>query len=209
MLRIRSFPWNLARHAAWLAECTNRNGASESEGAATQASINRKKGETAAPFNFFSLVDEQDRDVLKNVAMATAAMAAEHYDRPSRWGTPMEMFGSLLAGIALAVGHDQFYRRLDGTFVTGGDGLDGNVSPVPQEWVIRIGTAFAFLVKTFLVAAACVAYSQRMWHNLKTNEFQIRQIDSLTSVLVNIFSFWHLRLWGRVPVLALIGLAVW
>ncbi|KAM7187440.1 hypothetical protein V8F20_010965 [Naviculisporaceae sp. PSN 640] len=120
------------------------------------------------------------------------------------------MFGSLLAGTILAVGHDQFYRYLDGRFVVGGDGLDhGRVSPVPQEWVIRIGTAFAFLVKTLLVVAACIAYSQRMWYNLNTSEFRVRHIDSLTSVLVNIFSFWNLRLWGHVPVLALIGLAVW
>lgn len=43
-----------------------------------------------------------------------------------------------------------------GTFVTAVNGLAGNVSPVPQEWVIRIGTAFALVAKTILVAACCL-----------------------------------------------------
>lgn len=136
-------------------------------------------------------------------------MASEPYEWPPQWATPLEMSASLFAGMTLAVGHDKWYRCLDGTFVTAVEGLAGNVSPVPQEWVIRIGTAFAFLAKMILVAAACVAYSQRIWYNLKMNEFQIRQIDTLTSLLVNIFSFWPLRLWVGVPVLALIGLIVW
>lgn len=130
-------------------------------------------------------------------------------ERRSQWATPTGMIVSLIVGILLAVGHDQFYRRLDGTFVSGGDGLDWNASPIPQEWVIRIGTAFAFLAKTFLVVAACVAYSQRMWYHLKTDEFRIRQIDSLTNALVDVFSFRHVALWVRVPLLALIGMVAW
>lgn len=138
-----------------------------------------------------------------------STMATTGAEGRSHWRTPMEMFGSLLAGIAFAIGHDQFYRRLHGTFVDGGDGLDWNRSPIPQEWVIRIATAFAFLVKTFLVIAVCIAYSQRMWYNLNRDEFRIQQIDSLTSVLVDIFSFRRLSLWGRVPLLALMGAVAW
>ena len=128
-------------------------------------------------------------------------METQSYERPSRWNTPLEMFGSLLAGIAFAIGHDQFYRHLDGKFL--------DQSSISQEWVIRIGTGFAFLVKTLLVVATCIAYSQRMWYNLKKDEFQIRQIDSLTNVLLNIFTFRHVALWLRVPLLALLSIVAW
>lgn len=58
--------------------------------------------------------------------------------------------------------------------------------------MIRIGTALAFLVKTCLIAATCIAYSQRMWYSLD-----------------DFFAFRHLPLWARLPLPALIGLVAW
>ena len=111
------------------------------------------------------------------------------------------MLLSLLAGVALTVGHHFFYARFDGLQVD-------NVS-MSQTWIIRIGTGFAFVVKTLLVVATSIAFVQQQWLALSHRSFKIRQIDTLTSVLSNALLFCESRIWLRFPLLTLLAGIAW
>ena len=118
----------------------------------------------------------------------------------SRWNKTASMFSSLLIGIALAVCHAVFYWWLDGNQV------DETLS---QAWVTNIGTAFTFLVKMFLVIAAGIAFVQHRWRNLRTQTFEVDQIDAVTAMTEDIFSLLDVRLWPKVPVLVIIAAITW
>ena len=90
------------------------------------------------------------------------------------WRVPTIMISALLSGIAFAVGHHLFYASYHGTLVQGSMG---------QQWVNRIGTAFAFLVKTALAIATGSAYVQRQWLSLGSRPNHIAQVDCLFGIL--------------------------
>lgn len=94
------------------------------------------------------------------------------------------MFGLLLFAVLAAMGHHQFYAYLDN--------LEVSSAPVSQRWVIRIGNAFAFLVKLVLVAAMVVAYSQGFWFYVRRNSIQISSLDALFGALYN--PLWFLKI---------------
>ncbi|PHH88919.1 hypothetical protein CDD83_6881 [Cordyceps sp. RAO-2017] len=71
---------------------------------------------------------------------------------------PAKMVGLLLLGIAFAIGHHFFNRRLDSTPVD---------TKAIQEWVGRVGLAFAFLTKALLVGAVIMAYKQHVWTDFR------------------------------------------
>ena len=64
------------------------------------------------------------------------------------------MAGLFLLGIAFTIGHYVFYRSWRDHIV------EGNLE---QEYIIRAGTAFAFLSKASLVGAVIVAHKQIAW----------------------------------------------
>ena len=109
------------------------------------------------------------------------------------------MISALLSGTLFAVGHHLFYNSHDGEDVRGSMG---------QQWVIRIGTAFAFLVTTFLAAAAGSAYVQRQWYKLGRKEYRIADVDSLFGILGDATFFFD-RVWFRDVLLALLAVATW
>jgi hypothetical protein len=119
-----------------------------------------------------------------------------HKNRSFFW-----MVLSLLSGIALSVGHHFFYAMFDG--------LQVDYVPISQTWIIRIGTVFAFAVKTLLVVAVSIAFVQHQFLALSNHQFKIRQIDTLTGVLGNALSFLESRIWFRFPLLTLLAGAAW
>ncbi|KAF2748562.1 hypothetical protein M011DRAFT_525633 [Sporormia fimetaria CBS 119925] len=95
------------------------------------------------------------------------------------------------------MGHHVFYASYDGLKVA--------QASISQEWVIRIGTGFAFLAKTLLVVAASIAFVQQQWLALSHQSFKVRQIDSMTGNLNNALSFFESRIWFRFPLLTLLA----
>lgn len=83
------------------------------------------------------------------------------------------VFGTFLAGVVLAIGHDRFHSHLSG------QRIDGFI--LAQNWVSRVSTAFAFLVKMCLTATAATSYFQRLWRNLKTPSFEVKKVDTLVA----------------------------
>lgn len=110
------------------------------------------------------------------------------------------MIGSLLLGIAFAIGHHFFYRYCDGKEAD---------HQLQQQWVTRAGTSFAFVVKLLLAIAAGMAYVQQCWVSLKSRPESIRRVDAMFSVLENALQFLDPGLWLRSPLLAFMAIVTW
>lgn len=75
------------------------------------------------------------------------------------------MLSLFLSGILTSVGHHIFYSRLDGSAV---QHPDTGARYFTQIWIIRYGTAFAFLTQSFLANTVILAYTQHVWINFRT-----------------------------------------
>ena len=99
---------------------------------------------------------------------------------------PITMIVSLILGVGFALGHHFFYNSRDGTSV-------GNTTQ--QEWYIRVGTYFAYLVTFTLGVAIATAYTQQFWYSLRSRSVTVEEVDSLFAFLVNVTPFLDTRLW--------------
>ncbi|GKU09518.1 unnamed protein product [Fusarium langsethiae] len=95
------------------------------------------------------------------------------------------MTGSLLSGLALAIGHHLFYDYLNNRIVQ---------SQNQQEWFLRIGTGMAFLI---------------LWRTLKSKSVTINGIDSLFGVSHNAWDLTTLELWTAAPALTVVAAIAW
>ncbi|TAQ89052.1 hypothetical protein B7494_g2621 [Chlorociboria aeruginascens] len=89
------------------------------------------------------------------------------------WQTPFFMVMWAIVGFGFALGHHFYYQSLDGTKVG---------SSSRQNWAIRFGTAFTFLVVACLRAACDSAYKQYIWTLFKRKAFSLDALDRLFSV---------------------------
>ena len=97
------------------------------------------------------------------------------------WRAPTTILLALFVGLGFALAHHFM-------------GLSLNNKPVEQvelsqAWVSRFSTALAFLVKLALATSVGAAYTQHQWQRLRQQDFRTSEIDALTSVLANAFSF--------------------
>lgn len=116
------------------------------------------------------------------------------------WLKPVLLLAWFLLGLAVALGHHFLYLRLDGRIVQ---------SEREQTWYLSIGTGFAFLAKTFLAAAAILAYEQLMWQSLRSRPVTISGIDSLFGAPHNAWNLTSLELWQRGPFAAFVAVVAW
>ncbi|KAH7148237.1 hypothetical protein EDB81DRAFT_649607 [Dactylonectria macrodidyma] len=77
------------------------------------------------------------------------------------------MFCLIMIGSLLAIAHHLFYNYLDGKEAEN------------QAFVLRCGTALAFLAKAHLSMAAVLAYRQRAWMTVRENVLSLGAVDSL------------------------------
>ncbi|CAG7956978.1 unnamed protein product [Penicillium salamii] len=137
-------------------------------------------------------------------ATSEFARTREDDHSPAVWGlgwrSPTLMVGLFLCGLALSVGHHIYYKSYDNTLVE---------SATQQTWTIRIGTGFAFLVKTLLVAAIGIAAVQQMWATLRKKSVNIRGIDAIFSVLSDPLAFLVPDMWICAKTLTLLAIVSW
>jgi hypothetical protein len=107
---------------------------------------------------------------------------------------------SLLAGVAFGLIHHFFYWYWNGKAVA---------SDSQQRWIIRGGTAFAFGLKTSLAFGTSVAYVQYFWLSMASGPYKVAKINSMFTILTNAFEFRDLKLWIRLPVLAIPAIVTW
>ncbi|CBF83110.1 hypothetical protein AN3244.2 [Aspergillus nidulans FGSC A4] len=123
---------------------------------------------------------------------------------PAAWGIgwrcPTLMVGLVTCGAMLSVGHHFYYRSFDQTLVD---------SRNQQAWAIRIGTGFAFLVKSCLVSAVGVAAVQETWATLRRKSVKLSGIDSMFAVLDSPLAFFTPDLWLYAKTLTALAIISW
>lgn len=110
------------------------------------------------------------------------------------------MTGSLVLGVALAIGHHLFYDYLNNRIVQNQN---------QQEWFLRIGTGVAFLTRALLSAAVGIAYTQILWRTLRSKSVTIQGINSMFGVPHNAWDFTTSELWTAAPALTVIAAIAW
>ncbi|KAJ0423246.1 hypothetical protein BJY00DRAFT_310375 [Aspergillus carlsbadensis] len=123
---------------------------------------------------------------------------------PANWGVgwqcPVMMVGPVICGALLAVGHHLYYDSLDDTRVT---------SINQQTWAIRIGTGFAFLIRSFLVSAVGVAAVQELWSTLRKKSIRLYGIDSMFAVMGSPIALLTWDVWVYAKTLTLLAIVAW
>lgn len=110
----------------------------------------------------------------------------------------LAMFGFLLIGALTAISHHFFYSYLNNQAT--------DKAVVGQIWAIQIGTAFAYLFRTALVAATSVVYAQAFWFIVRRYAFEIGTLDDFFDLLNNPLRLCNRSLYGRASIL--LGLAI-
>ncbi|KAJ5158985.1 uncharacterized protein N7500_008636 [Penicillium coprophilum] len=163
--------------------------------------LNRNEAE-----NEPALVQPPDHDTPSQKTPGTTAYASPSRDEitPAAWGigwrAPTMMIGFLIAGAMFSMGHHLYYQSLDSTRVT---------SVNQQTWAIRIGTGFAFLIKSFLVSAVGIAAVQVMWATLRRKFVKLRGIDGMFSILSSPLALLTPNLWVCAKTLIILAIMSW
>lgn len=116
------------------------------------------------------------------------------------WRAPTVMGSSFFGALLFMAGHHAMYVLVDGQSA-------GEASL--QLWIIRAGTALAFLSKLLLAIGTGVAYDQWLWLDLHAKTHEMASLDSLFGVLGNAFNFLAFRIWIRRPALTFLAAVTW
>jgi len=117
------------------------------------------------------------------------------------WKSYTIMLLLLLLGLLAALGQHGFYTYLNGREV--------DQTTISQTWVIRVGTAFAFLCKTALVAAIGISFSHGFWYSVRRKSIPISAIDAIYGVLQNPLQFFAKDFLVTTKVLGLLAAVCW
>lgn len=122
--------------------------------------------------------------------------------------TPIAMVSLFISGMLVAVGHHLFYLRFNETPVRGPK-EDGASEYISQVWIIRYGTAFAFVAKTLLAGSIVIAYKQHMWTNLRHKTNSVSTIDAVFAATHDFLAFLSPTFWTKAKIPALLALIAW
>ncbi|GIZ46349.1 hypothetical protein CKM354_000947700 [Cercospora kikuchii] len=128
---------------------------------------------------------------------------------PFHWRAPAVMVSSLLAGVALAIGHHAFYASLAGAAVSSEPIKVVGWSTTQQQINIAVGTAFAFVVKASLILACSTAYIQLLFGALNRKAFKLEVLDNWFAGLGDLWSLGCVASYWRYPLLTLVALTCW
>ncbi|KAK6511804.1 hypothetical protein TWF481_000710 [Arthrobotrys musiformis] len=115
--------------------------------------------------------------------------------------TVLSMFGSLVAGIVVAVGHHFFYLNHDGHIVG---------TPTDQEWVLRIGAGLTFLVRFFYSISLGIALVQLFWGSFQ-NIFGITMgtADRAFEIRTSPAALFDIGFWAFSPMMVFHAIVYW
>ncbi|KAG9045193.1 hypothetical protein FS837_006841 [Tulasnella sp. UAMH 9824] len=81
-------------------------------------------------------------------------------------------FVCLVGGIVLALGHHLFNQWADGRTV-------GKSPNIPQQWILRVGTAFGFAFQTILAASLSFVVCQILWYYARRKYMTLQDLNTL------------------------------
>jgi hypothetical protein len=119
--------------------------------------------------------------------------------RYSIWPVPVTMFGLVLLGFAIAIGHHLCYNYLDGKPVT----------KYSQAWILRLATGAAFIVKVMFTVAVSTALSQVTWFTLRRRYFKIGVVDKMFTSQSDPLSFFSRELLTAAPLTLTMAALTW
>lgn len=111
------------------------------------------------------------------------------------------MPGLVGVGLLAAFAQHCFYSYING--------LQPEDFFLDQSWVIRVGAALAYLVKTSLVTTVSVAFVHASWGLFRRRAYSVRGIDAIFGVLMNPLKFLNQDLLLRAKTLYLLALISW
>ncbi|MCJ1464533.1 hypothetical protein MMC07_003146 [Pseudocyphellaria aurata] len=120
--------------------------------------------------------------------------------RHIHWFSPALMTGLFVAGVFFAIGHHSYYESLNGQEV-------GDMKR--QQWPLRFGNVFSFLVKSCLAASAGIACVQWMWKTLRRSYITIEGIDAAFSAQENLLSLLNWEMLSKMRIGTFIALMTW
>jgi hypothetical protein len=125
----------------------------------------------------------------------------------------MIMLVAFIAAVCFAVGHDQFYRRLDGRPAPTGNLTFSKMSISKQQANLIGGNAFTLLVKVCMALAASIAFTQIFWMvaNAASRDdgVLLGRADAMTSSLRDLIAFPNPLVWAASPTLQMVALIAW
>ena len=138
-----------------------------------------------------------------NNNVITGVQKQPEYRHPvsGRFKSSSLMIIFLLIGALTALAQHFFYSYVDGR--------PPQQVPIQQIWVIRTGTALAFLFKTSLVASIGIAFCQRSWFSFQRDAISVDGIDAVFGVLRDPLKFFVSDMLLRTKVLTLLALISW
>lgn len=116
------------------------------------------------------------------------------------WYTPVSIVALLVLGVGGAIGHHLYYSTLH-------EQLAGTASE--QQWVTRIGTALAFLIKAAFATAVMISRQQRVWVSLREKFLSLYAIDALFGVTDDFFQFFNGEMVARAKTATLMAVVRW
>jgi hypothetical protein len=143
--------------------------------------------------------EETDPDLRRNDSSVESLVPQAPFVPRSIGLKPFVSMILLLSAAALASGGQHlFYSYVDGKNV--------ETFRLPQAWVIRVGTGFAFLFHTFLVPAVATAYAQRFWYSARQRALSVRTIDGLFALAGNPLELFNLEVLSYTKMLSVFAL---
>ncbi|KAF7191813.1 hypothetical protein HII31_06858, partial [Pseudocercospora fuligena] len=127
------------------------------------------------------------------------------------WVAPVTMLATFLVGFAFVLGHHFFYANLSGQDVPTEPYHVAGWRLSHQQFNTSVGTAFAFLVRTFLSIAMSAAYIQLLWNQVKKARARLTlgELDWAGDVRSNIVAFFNFKKGIRFPYLLAFATLCW
>ena len=127
------------------------------------------------------------------------------------WVAPVGMVGALFVGLLFALGHHLFYSSLAGHPAPTGTYKIIGTDISRQQLNTAVGTAFGFLVKSFLMITISIAFIQAFWRAARTAKkgTTLASLDSTYSLLSNLLVLFKADVWVHFPMPLLLAFIAW
>lgn len=127
------------------------------------------------------------------------------------WVPPVGMIAGLCVGSLLAIGHHLFYSSLHGTRAPTGTFRVVGANVSRQQLNTAVGTAFGFIVKSFLTLTVSIAFVQTFWRAARSSRkgHTLPSLDRTFSLLTNVVNLFKLEVWRNFQLPLLLAFIAW
>lgn len=115
------------------------------------------------------------------------------------WRSTSLLFGLVVFGFMLALGHHSVFNFLDGK----------QVSSDSQNWVNRILNGDALIVKTCWTLAVGLAFQHTLWYSFRRHHIKIQSMDKLLNLRSDVLGFLFFDFFRCVPVAMALATITW